>query len=107
MLLRFWLMSMKSERKIDSRKTIIVRSEKGKGSRVEAPLDFIFSKSQTAKQTMCRTMNHIVLACAAITSPIPALVARTSQPSCLISAGFEGFALPDESYVWSLLASVW
>src|SRR4051794_32709990 len=63
---------MKSERKIDSSETIIVSSENGKGSKVDAPLVFKFNDSQTANHTRCTMMNHILPACVAMASPIRA-----------------------------------
>jgi hypothetical protein len=86
-LLRFWLIRMNSERKIDSSETIVDKSWKGNGSKANLLLDSLFSQSQMKNHTAWKTMNHIFPACEAMTSPI-----RADR---------------DEKWVRALLEGVW
>src|SRR5580698_5645133 len=101
MLLRFWLMRMNRERKIDSSETIVDKSWNGNGSKANLLLDPLLSQSQRQNHTAWKTMNHIFPACEAMASPIRAetdLCAKAlcsrSEIALTLRAVAEGFSIP-------------
>jgi hypothetical protein len=68
------------ERKeIDSSETIMVNRAKGNGSNVDLPWALALSQSQTANQMTWTTINHILPACVAMTSPIRTAMERDAR----------------------------